>query len=188
MKWINIENFYFLDYFLSIRVFPPLALGIISYLQNFFLSFFFHVQFCSASTWSPKSPIAKSYPILKIKCYVTETSRILQFLSQSHLKAWFHFWSQGCVCFFCPPWLHISHISMPFTTGGLLPQPLVSISELSSSLPPHREEFTSQAWTTRFYTQQLAALVLHPHLHWPPNISILYLFHKDVYFASFYCF
>lgn len=63
--------------FSVLGVFPPfMAVGILSYLQKFFLWLFLHVQFCGTSTLSPKTLMAKPYPVLKIKHYITETCRI----------------------------------------------------------------------------------------------------------------
>ena len=58
------------------------------------------------------------------------------------------------------PYFHSFNKRAPIT------QPLVSMSELASPLPPHREQFTSQVLITRSDTQELklANLVLHLQL------------------------
>ena len=65
------------------------------------------------------------------------------------------------------PYFHSFNKRAPIT------QPLVSMSELASPLPPHREQFTSQVLITRSDTQKLKLANLGLHLQLFSSVQLL---------------
>ena len=82
----------------------------------------------------------------------------------------------------------------------------IGVSASASVLPMNTQDWSNLGWaswislqskvlsrvfsntTVQKHQSFRAQLSLYLQLYWPPNLSILYLFHKDAYFASFYCF
>lgn len=110
---IHIQHFYFLDYFLNTSSFSPHDFRNYQLYPGFPPLFIPPCLFCDDSSLSPGFFISKLYLTVTIRCYITDIKNFTITVTKS---SWV--WTQGCVCFFCLTWLHITHIFTHFHKKG----------------------------------------------------------------------